>query len=49
MTIKWTKSLQNSLDQMMVNLQKTREAIRAKVSGHKQVCETEVRSESSNA
>lgn len=45
MRIKWTKVLQNFLDQMMKNLQKTREVINVKVSNYKEVCKTGVRPE----
>lgn len=40
MSVKWTKSLQDSLDRMMKNLQKTRDILNAKVSRCRKSCET---------
>jgi hypothetical protein len=49
MEIKWTKTLQESWDRMMKNLQRTKETLSEKVSRQKKACEADVHPESSNA
>jgi hypothetical protein len=49
MTIKWSKKMQKSLDQMMESLRKTREVLSAKVSRCKKPCGAEGHPENSGA
>ena len=49
MTIKWTKKVQKSLDQMMESLRKTRKVLSTKVSQCKKSCGAEGHPENSGA